>query len=136
MLGFWFHATERFFYIASFMRIFNISDVVHLECDTMVYMDFEQAASIFIKYYDGIAVTFDSDERVVPGLVFIHSYHALDSYTNYVTQLQGEQQDDTQSLASFKNSALGHLMQHLPVLPPSYAAEYSLISTLCASGAK
>jgi len=115
------------------MKEYNVSNVVHLECDAMIYIDLEQVEPIFIKHYDGLGVTFDNDERVVPGLVFIRNHSALDSFSNFVADLGGEVWD-MHSLAQFKEFSQGKLIQHLPILPPSYAAEYPLMSLMCASG--
>ena len=80
--GFWHHCSMRFVYIYEFMRSNNITDIIHIENDVMIYDNLDNLKDKFNK--DKIYLLFDNTDRVIPGIMYINNYSnlkiILDSY--------------------------------------------------------
>jgi hypothetical protein len=125
--GFWRLTTERFFYLFEFMKKYQLSDVIHLENDNLLYANLEELLPIFKKYYSNqLGVTFDNDERGVAGIMYISNPEPLEEFLNSI--LKHPQQMDMEQLALFKSAARGVHIDHLPITAPCYAEEHPLLS--------
>ena len=71
--GFWYLCSLRFFYLYSYMKNNNLSDVIHLENDVLTYVNFNDFNFRNNKVY----VTFDCETRVIPGIIYIPNYEAF-----------------------------------------------------------
>ena len=73
------------------------------------------------RYYPGMAVTFDTEDRVVPGFIFINSVQSLSVFTKFVVNLGPKSRaSDMTLIARFKKTREGGgLVEHLPVMPCS-----------------
>ena len=78
--SFWISTTTRFFYIESFMEIFNISDSYHIENDIMIY---EHLDRIPIKK-DKMYMVKDAPNRVVPSILFIPNSLHLNKLNKHI----------------------------------------------------
>ena len=80
--GFWALASLRFFYIYEFMRSFNISNVIHIENDVLIYYNCDELVSKFDNNY--IYMPFDSLNRNIASIMYIPSHKifkgVLDNY--------------------------------------------------------
>jgi hypothetical protein len=72
--GFWYYCSLRFFYIYSYMKMYEITDCLHVENDVITYMDFNTLHFKDNKVY----VTFDNDHRVIPGIMYIPNHLAFE----------------------------------------------------------
>ena len=78
----------------------------------------------FNHQWKGLAVTFDNDNRVIPGFVFIRSYSAMRGYLNYLIATAAAGMNDMQSFAEFNQTLSpmkSRLLRSLPILPKLYA---------------
>ncbi len=125
--GFWRYTTERFFYLYELMKKYQLTDVVHLENDNMLYANLEEFLPVFKKYYSSrLGVTFDHDQRGIAGIMYIATLEPLEHFLRSI--LQQPRQNDMDQLARFKNWEGGAHIDHLPIAPPSYAKDYPLTS--------
>ena len=69
--GFWTLTSLRFFYIYEFMRVYNISNVIHLENDVLIYYNCDQIIERFDSSY--IYLPFDTFSRNIASIMFIPS---------------------------------------------------------------
>lgn len=67
--GFWTLTSLRFFYIYEFMRTYNISNVIHLENDVLIYYHCNTIIERFDKGY--IYLPFDTYSRNIASIMFI-----------------------------------------------------------------
>lgn len=117
--GFWISTTARFFYIAIFMKMFNIKRAFHIENDIMMYDSFDNLYNYVcdtfnIKYVNKICMVQDAPDRVIPSLLFFPDANSIDILTQYITnQLSnsGNFLNDMNILGSFDDKL------QLPVLP-------------------
>lgn len=69
--GFWHHCSMRFVYIYEYMKQNNITDIIHIENDVMVYDNFDNLKDNFNK--DKIYLVFDNINNVIPGIMYINN---------------------------------------------------------------
>ena len=71
--GFWYLCSLRLFYLYSYIKQNNLIDVIHLENDVLTYVNF----NYFNVRNNKVYVTFDSETRVIPGIIYIPNYEAF-----------------------------------------------------------
>ena len=104
--GFWYLCSLRFFYLYSYMKNNNLSDVIHLENDVLTYVNFNDFNFRNNKVY----VTFDCETRVIPGIIYIPNYEAFKPIIeNYNFNL-----NDMENLALESN---GTYIEQFPIFP-------------------
>ena len=104
--GFWYLCSLRFFYLYSYMKNNNLSDVIHLENDVLTYVNFNDFNFRNNKVY----VTFDCETRVIPGIIYIPNYEAFKPIIeNYNFNL-----NDMENLAIESNE---NYIEQLPIFP-------------------
>lgn len=70
--GFWHHCSMRFVYIYEYMKQNNITDIIHIENDVMIYDNFDNLKDKFNK--DKIYLCFHNSGLVVPGIMYINNH--------------------------------------------------------------
>ena len=72
--GFWKLCSQRLFYLYSYIKKYNIINSIHIENDVMIYDNFS-------THFDRskIWITMDSNNRCIPGIIFIPNYNMLDN---------------------------------------------------------
>jgi hypothetical protein len=73
--GFWYYCSLRFFYIYEYMKKYNVSNVVHIENDVLVYENLDKLQHCFKD--DKVYAPFDTYTRVIPSFLFIPHHAAL-----------------------------------------------------------
>jgi hypothetical protein len=80
--GFWMYCSMRFFYLYDFMKKYNISDVIHLENDVLIYYNCDVIADKLDRNY--MYIPFDCYNRNIASIVFIPNHEVfkniLDNY--------------------------------------------------------
>jgi len=79
--GFWTLTSLRFFYIYEFMRVYNISNVIHLENDVLIYYHCDTIIERFDKEY--IYLPFDTYSRNIASIMFIPSVSVFKSVLDH-----------------------------------------------------
>ena len=82
--GFWMLTSMRFFYIYSFMKKYNIENVIHLENDVLVYYNCSVLNDKLNKKY--LYLPFDTFNRNIASIMYIPNHNTfkeiLDKYDN------------------------------------------------------
>jgi hypothetical protein len=79
--GFWTLTSLRFFYIYEFMRVYNISNVIHLENDVLIYYHCDTIIERFDKTY--VYLPFDTYSRNIASIMFIPSASVFKSVLDH-----------------------------------------------------
>lgn len=116
--GFWYFASERFFYLDDMMQQYQMTNVVHLESDVMLYVDLSEIFPVLERYYSGLGVTFDTDERCIPGIVFIRNPGVSSSLTGVMMKMTG--QDDMMAIGKFRKKVGREMVKTLPIVQREY----------------
>lgn len=127
--GFWFKATERFFYIDELMHQRNMQHVFHLEYDNMLYADLLSLMPVFERY-ESIAATFDADNRCIPGFIYFAHADAIHQLVTYIAHAASYGLNDMEIITAFKQSNGSDQIDHLPIIMPEYIDQYGLGNAL------
>ncbi len=119
--GYWLYTTERFFYLDECITAKQLSDVIHLENDIMVYANFDQFLPIFKKDYSGmIGATFENDGRCCAGLLYIANYEPMNRLIEHFADQAHFSEVDMHMIGSFKQLYKKRWIDYLPTIPPEY----------------
>jgi hypothetical protein len=124
----WRFSTERFFYLETFMEIYNLRNVIHMEYDNMIYKDMSLFLPIFkVHYSNKMGCTFDADTRGIAGVMFVDTHEPMNAFTNFILTDKNLNKTDMEYLALFKDyDTIQKWIIALPIVPPNYARSWSL----------
>ena len=74
--GFWKLTTYRFYALQKYMQKFNVTNIIHIENDVLVYQNLDK---INFHANEKILLTMDSNVRCIPGLMFIPNCNVLEA---------------------------------------------------------
>ena len=74
--GFWHFCSLRMFYLYSYIKKFNLNNIIHIENDIMCYENFDNVKDTFTK--NKVYATFDCDFRVIPGIMYIPNHDSFE----------------------------------------------------------
>lgn len=77
------YTSERFLYLYDYMKAFAAENVFHIENDVMLYADLGELLPLFQKHYPGIAATFESPLKCIPGFMFIANPQAMQRLADF-----------------------------------------------------
>jgi len=117
--GFWRFSSERFFYIEQAMRKYKLQNVFHLESDNLLYFDISEYIQIFTERYNGIAATFDNDNRCIAGFMYIKNIDSIHALNKLFAEKVKDNYNDMQTIALFKTKN-PNLIDNLPIIPSCY----------------
>jgi hypothetical protein len=123
--GFWKFAVERFFVLDDFMQQTNLTHLIHLENDTLVYRSIDELLPIFRTYYHGIAAVCINDNKCIPCFVYIRDKTAIKKLTTYLAQQAYTGKNDMVLLAECKNKKAAHI-DCLPIISRAYITKHGL----------
>ena len=69
--GFWNNASKRLFLVYEYMKLENLTNVLHLENDVLLY------DNLNYNFEEKIYITMDSNNRCIPGIIYIPKYNLL-----------------------------------------------------------
>ncbi len=116
------YTSERFLYIYDYMAATGAKNVFHIENDVMLYADLGELLPLFEAFYPGIAATFESRVKCVPGFVFISSREAMQKLAGYFAVLAHKAMWDMQVLGLFWKKYPQEI-ECLPMIMESYVQE-------------
>ncbi len=128
--GFWVFASERFFALFDFIQEKRLKQIIHLESDSMLYLDLDEIMPHFEQLR--IAAPFQSLVGCIPCFVYIRDAESLSLLVNHMlAELSGGKSraphlfvNDMQTLASFFRTYGAEFLTPLPTLMPEYARFY------------
>jgi len=89
--GFWRLASERLFYLWSYLKKYKVSNCFHIENDIMVYRH------IHVPDTTKVWLTMDASQRCIPGIIYLPHANALDD----LVQRYDGGQNDMVNMAAF-----------------------------------
>ena len=89
--GFWHNCSKRLFLVNEYMKTKKIQNVIHLENDVLLY------SNMNYNFDEKIYITMDSENRCIPGIMFIPKYELL----NKLIRNYNYTKNDMQNLAIF-----------------------------------
>ena len=123
--GFWISTTSRFYYLATFMEMFSVDQVFHIENDIMMYESFDKLYEYIsdnvnnvdkdkvnnvdkdkVNKVNRICMVEDAPGRVIPSLLFIPNVRSLVDLTQFITNRLSSSKtfiNDMDILGSFEN---------------------------------
>ena len=107
--GFWTLTSLRFFYIYEFMRVYNISNVIHLENDVLIFHNCDQIIENFDKGY--LYLQFDRLDRNIASIMCIPSASLFKSILYHYDF----NKTDMQNFINIMN--ITDLIRNLPIFP-------------------
>lgn len=116
--GFWLWTSLRFFFLEAYMRIYNVTDVFHLENDNMCYADLSHLLASIKEGSprpDKVHITFDAPGRAIGGFLFVPSAMAL---ARVLAQFRPEKND----MENLGRLLPGSDVEPLPIISPVAAA--------------
>lgn len=125
--GFWRYVVERFFTLYDFMETYNIENILHFEYDNLIYCDIKTISSQFEKKKD-LCIICDSDERCIPGVVFIPQKDNLKSFCKFYNR-NYTLFPNNDMVAFSKYSKKNQMCTFLPVIPPEYLEEKKILKS-------
>jgi len=127
--GFWNRAAERFFYLQDLIRQYQLMCVVHLENDVMIYADVFSLLPTFRKLYPHIGMTFDNDQRCVPGFIYVSDSKSMDHLAQFMVSEFCGGKIDMLALGNYYRQFGGLYTDQLPIIMQSYVANNVLINS-------
>lgn len=119
--GFWKYTTDRFFVIFDFLKHTQIKKVVHMENDTMLYVDLDEILPQLEHLDVHMAAPFQSMHCCIPCFVYIKDADCLKSLVDHITvETKNDHNCDMLTLASFFRKYEDEYMFTLPILMPDY----------------
>jgi len=89
--GFWFNCSMRFVYIYEYMKNNNITDIIHIENDVMIYDNLDNLNDKFNK--DKIYLYFYNNETVIPGIIYINNHTNLKTILDNYDMNKGDMEN-------------------------------------------
>jgi len=105
--GFWTLASLRFFYIYEFMEKYNITDVVHLENDVLIYYNCNTIIDLFDK--SCMYIPFDTFKRNIASIMYIPSSSVFKNILDHYDF----NKNDMENFSYIKQKT--NLIQNLPI---------------------
>ncbi len=89
--GFWICTTSRFYYISKLMKLFQLSNVFHIENDIMMYESFNNLykyiQEAILEEITKVCMIKDSPNRVIPSLLFFPNVLTIQTLTQFMTNM-------------------------------------------------
>ena len=105
--GFWYLTSLRFFYIYEFMQKYDITDVIHLENDVLIYYNCEELFNLVNKKF--LYIPFDSYNRNIASIMYIPNKTIYKS----ILDCYDFNKNDMENFALIKNKT--GLIQNFPI---------------------
>lgn len=121
--GYWRYTSERFLYLHDYMAAFGAKNIFHIENDVLLYVDLEKLLPVFQAYYPGIATTFESEFKCVPGFVYIANEGAVQKLANSFAQKASKAMTDMKLMAQFWKEHKEDI-DCLPMIMESYLLDH------------
>jgi hypothetical protein len=99
--GYWKHVRERFFYVEELMMRENLSEVISMEYDVLVYGQLDFILPILRSGPQTLRMVKDNVTRGHPAFLYIPSVSEFNKFTVFLAAIQGMPYEDMQSLAFF-----------------------------------
>lgn len=101
--GFWKYVRERFFYIEECMIQKNLSQIISMEYDVLVYGSFEKLHAILQTLPQTLRMVRDNDQRSHPAFLYIPTIASISTFNVFLANINLLSCEDMQTLYMFAN---------------------------------
>lgn len=122
--GFWKRTSSRFFLIASYSKINNLSSFFHLENDNLIFSDLTNQRNILDSSNYEMSVVIDSENRCIPSIMWFSDSNICQELSDYI--FRNNTVNDMVNIFNFFKEHTDSVI-NLPILPNS--SNISLSST-------
>lgn len=117
--GFWQMTSYRFYILYIIMENLDLENIIHLENDVLLFYNINK---IKFHTYSKILITMDSNNRCIPGIMFIPNFNLLkECYNNFI-----------QSYNDMQNFALCYhklkILDTLPIISSDFEFSFNSIN--------
>jgi len=102
--GYWKHVKERFYFIEELMIRDNLIDVISMEYDVLLYVDFTTLINKCKTSSQTLRMVRDNDLRGHPAFLYIPNYNMISHFNMFLTSIVNTKLEDMQSLAAYANT--------------------------------
>ena len=95
------YTSERFLYLYDYMAASGAKDLFHIENDVLLYADLGELLPLFQQYYPGIAATFESPFKCIPGFLFVATPDAMQKLAKHFAAKAPYPMNDMQVIALY-----------------------------------
>ena len=115
--GFWKHVKERFFYVEELIKSENLTHIISMEYDVLVYTRLSNVIDTFntSTKKQCIRIVRDNDDRGHPGFMYIPSLESIQEYNRFLISILHTSLEDMQALALYANTYKDRVA-YLPVI--------------------
>ena len=119
------YSAERFFYLEALMREKNLSDVICLGNEELLYTDLEEYLPFFQAHYPNkIGAAFENDSRAAPALLYIPNLEQVSQLTQFMKDRAHLGESDALLLGNFKQASNQKWVDLLPTIPPEFIEDH------------
>lgn len=119
--------SERFLYLYDYMVAFDVKNVFHIENDVMLYADLGELLPIIQENYMGMATTFESNKRCIPGFVYIPNVDFMQKLAKAFIRQSSKRSSDMNVIGLFWNQHPEEI-DCLPMIMNQYLVEQTPVS--------
>lgn len=101
--GYWKHVKERFFYMEECMAAHDLSGVIAMEYDVLLYTSLEPLLRTLQGLPQGLRIVRDNEERGHPGFVYIPTLDEIKELNVFIASTMSHNLGDMDTLAVYAN---------------------------------
>lgn len=125
--GFWYYASERFFYLDDLMRAYNLKNMIHIESDVMLYVDVQEILPTLQRFYPNIAAVADNDDRIIPSFFYVARSQNLIKLVRFMV---GQGSDDMYGIGRYRKETYKSFeVGTLPIIHEAYVDDFAIGSS-------
>jgi hypothetical protein len=111
--AYWRHVKERFFLIQELMIKYELTDILTMEYDVLLYIDIAPVIGI-LKGSVNIRMVRDNDQRAHPAFLFIPTVESIRKFNNFIISIIDSPLEDMQALAAYADHSKA--IKYFPVI--------------------
>jgi hypothetical protein len=111
--GYWRHVKERFFLIQELMMKEDLTNVLAMEYDVLLYINIDSMIKE-LKDTKTMRMVRDNDQRAHPAFLFIPTVESIKRFNNFLLSIIQSPLEDMQSLAAYADHS--GAMKYFPVI--------------------
>lgn len=112
--GYWRHVKERFFLIQELMVKEDLTNILAMEYDVLLYINIDSMINESLKGTKNMRMVRDNDQRGHPAFLFIPTVESIRKFNFFLCSIIQIPLEDMQSLAAYADNS--HEMKYFPVI--------------------
>ena len=113
--GYWQFVKERFFYMEELMKQKDLTNVISMEYDVLVYLSLDPLFQKLAQSHQTLRFVKDNETRGHPAFLYIPNYTILEHYNKFIVSIMDSGLEDMQSLVAYEKKYPSRV-HYFPVL--------------------